>query len=962
MNAHDESSGLGFPQKGLPWLMLMLALVVGLMTMSQSVTLDSLGVVSKVTGWDWSPKVSGPLMFLVTLPIALWVDVSNQAIALNYLTLLMAAGVIYQLARSVALLPQDRTRDQRIREQSDYSLLSLKSAWLPPVFAGLVCLLQSTFWEHATAATGEMIDLLLFSILIRCLLEFRLSRQDRWLNIFALLYGVSVTNNWAMIAYFPVFAVSLIWIRGLSELQGRFLLRMMGLGLAGLSLYLVLPLWITSHYDQSATFFDYLQLQLGNQKSVLVNFPKPLVVVLSLTSLVPVVAAGIRWPSTMGDTSAAGALLQNLMFKVMHLVFLTVCIWVCFDPAFSPRERGLGLPFLSFYYLSALSVGYYSGYVLLVFGPAPERAGSRGRHRSNRSSGLNPLFRGLLYLATLAVPVGLFVQNGATLKLRNGPALEKLALKQVESVAPGKAVLFVDDSFRGLLTNLGLSLSPQHNAADYSVVDTSALSNTFYQGWIRGSLQRAWSGELGQAQMPQTIDIGSILNVVAVLIKSHPVYYMQSSFGVYFEYLYPESLGLCARLRAFQPGDTNPLPPKVTDEQVAKVVGFWEDLDKDIPSIAEGVDQGESTAEVLGGMLAVEINNRATTLQRQGYLEASASLLKQAARYAPKLASLEYNLKAQALLEAGGSVEELISDTQWKELITTYRSVDLMLKSIGEVNAPRFLYNLGAQLFAGGNFRQAIDRFDAASSLSPENARYLLARANATINLGFPEVVLEQVEGIQASSITLEATQEAELIRLKALALYGQGNRMLSTGQEQAGKQAHLEAESILKEGRKAFPKSELMLDTLAQVYFFSERYDETIQLCDDWLRIDGKSSSALQTKAVALMRKEQFDLALPVLDVALKTYPDNQIFIMNRAISHLRLENLDAALTDYRMLEALNPDPNHAVLFGLAEIARLKGDRAQAIEYYQTYLIHAPQGTEEFLEVSQRLDQLRQP
>ena len=162
MNAHDESSGLGFPQKGLPWLMLMLALVVGLMTMSQSVTLDSLGVVSKVTGWDWSPKVSGPLMFLVTLPIALWVDVSNQAIALNYLTLLMAAGVIYQLARSVALLPQDRTRDQRIREQSDYSLLSLKSAWLPPVFAGLVCLLQSTFWEHATAATGEMIDCFCF--------------------------------------------------------------------------------------------------------------------------------------------------------------------------------------------------------------------------------------------------------------------------------------------------------------------------------------------------------------------------------------------------------------------------------------------------------------------------------------------------------------------------------------------------------------------------------------------------------------------------------------------------------------------------------------------------------------------------------------------------------------------------------------------------------------------------------
>ncbi len=122
--------------------------------MSQSVTLDSLVEVGKVTGWDWSPKVNAPVQFLMTLPIQWWVPANLQPSTLNLLTVFLSALVVYQLARSVSLLPHDRTRDQRVREPSDYSLLTLPSAWLPPVFATLACLLQLTFWEHATALTG----------------------------------------------------------------------------------------------------------------------------------------------------------------------------------------------------------------------------------------------------------------------------------------------------------------------------------------------------------------------------------------------------------------------------------------------------------------------------------------------------------------------------------------------------------------------------------------------------------------------------------------------------------------------------------------------------------------------------------------------------------------------------------------------------------------------------------------
>ena len=46
-----------------------------------------------------------------------------------------------------------------------------------------------------------------------------------------------------------------------------------------------------------------------------------------------------------------------------------------FDPPISPRqllpELGLNVSALTFYYLTALCIGYYCGYLLVVFGKTP---------------------------------------------------------------------------------------------------------------------------------------------------------------------------------------------------------------------------------------------------------------------------------------------------------------------------------------------------------------------------------------------------------------------------------------------------------------------------------------------------------------------------------------------------------------------------------------------------------------
>ena len=68
-----------------------------------------------------------------------------------------AAGGVYDAHQpsnsptTFSLLPYDRTHSEREREHSPLSLLSLRSAWIPPVLAVVVCGLQLSFWESASA-------------------------------------------------------------------------------------------------------------------------------------------------------------------------------------------------------------------------------------------------------------------------------------------------------------------------------------------------------------------------------------------------------------------------------------------------------------------------------------------------------------------------------------------------------------------------------------------------------------------------------------------------------------------------------------------------------------------------------------------------------------------------------------------------------------------------------------------
>ena len=166
-----------FVPRFLPWLLAVAAFAVYWLTLNRWVSLFNLNSVAKISGWTWQPEVTSPVLFLVTYPFR-WLPAAQIPVALNLFSAVCAALTLGLLARSVALLPHDRTEAQRRRERSDFSFLTIRSAWLPPVLAVLVCGLQMTFWENATNCTGEMFDLLLFAFVIWSLLEYRLDERE----------------------------------------------------------------------------------------------------------------------------------------------------------------------------------------------------------------------------------------------------------------------------------------------------------------------------------------------------------------------------------------------------------------------------------------------------------------------------------------------------------------------------------------------------------------------------------------------------------------------------------------------------------------------------------------------------------------------------------------------------------------------------------------------------------------
>ncbi|MGB1744528.1 MAG: protein O-mannosyl-transferase family, partial [Limisphaerales bacterium] len=415
MSDNNNNPLNSFAATRLPWVVAAGALVLYLATLHSWISFASLPAVSHVGGWHDLPQTKQPLLYLVTLPLKL-LPPSALPFAMNGLAAVFGALTLALLVRSVALLPHDRTKEQRQREQSEHSLLSIGLNWMPPLFAALICGLQLSFWQHSTSGTGEILNLLLFAYVIRCLLEYRLDDKSSWLIRATVVFAISIPNNWGMIGFLPLFGVALLWTGRMRLFNEGLCLKLLFTGIAGLSLYLLLPL-VAVMTGSGYSFTEVLTDNLGDQKSFLSNlFSNRLVVmVMACTSILPLLLLGIRWPVSFGDTNAAASAITTVLLRLVHFLFLVACVYTAFDHLFSPRKLvkaqqvvGVGAPFITFYYLGSLSAGYFLGYLLLLFGKEDAR---RWQKPTEFTKALNRGAYGGLSVAALVVAALLAWQN-----------------------------------------------------------------------------------------------------------------------------------------------------------------------------------------------------------------------------------------------------------------------------------------------------------------------------------------------------------------------------------------------------------------------------------------------------------------------------------------------------------------------------------------------------------------------
>ena len=358
------------------------ALVLFVLTLSRGVTWNSLPLAAKVAGWDWQPLASQPLVWLLALPLRVlpagWIPM-----ALNLCSAVCAALVIGILARSIELLRWRRPLDpdRHWREK------------LPGLLAGVLCGLEFSFWQEATAATGEMLDLLLFAGAVWCLMEYRVSEQARWLDGAALLWGLGLAENWMMGVTFPLFVAAMIWLRRKRILEAWFPVRMCLLGLAGFSVFLLPPLVNGLGLGSPWSFDEAWRATLtasrqtfGTLRYCLSGTRWPMTLGLLAFYLVPVLPCLMRSPEEEA-IHRLGVTRQDIwVYRALRAALWLACLWLAFDPTLGPRQLaakylGLSLPLLSFDYVTALGAGFIAGSILL----APRLNAKSRRHRDGAS-------------------------------------------------------------------------------------------------------------------------------------------------------------------------------------------------------------------------------------------------------------------------------------------------------------------------------------------------------------------------------------------------------------------------------------------------------------------------------------------------------------------------------------------------------------------------------------------------
>ena len=872
----DNSNPLkSFAVTRLPWAVALGSLVLYLATLHSWISFASLPAVSDVGGWNDLSQSEAPLLYLLTLPLRM-LPASMVPTAMNVLAAVFGALTLAMLVRSVALLPHDRTKEQRQREQSAHSLLSLRSNWVPALFAAMVCGLQLSFWQHATAGTGEMLNVLLFAFVIRCLLEYRINHKTRWLSRAVLVYAMGITNNWGMVGFLPLFCVALLWTARMQLFREGLPLKLARNALAGLSLYLLLPVAAVLS-GSGENFLDVLMANLGLQKSFLGSLfsQRLMVLVMASTAILPLLLVSIRWPANFGDTNAAASAITTALLRLVHFLFLAVCIYVAFDHVVSPRKlvnlpqiTGIGAPFLTFYYLGALSTGYFLGYLLLLSGKEEVR---KWQKPSELGKALN---RGLhigLQVAALVVIGVLAWRNAGTILANNKNDVTGTYAKWLtDSLPNGKAILFADNDMSPQIQLLQAELARSKSREQAMLIQTHRLASPDYQVRLAKRSNSHWPAPPEEVLDAKRIDDLQILNMLNDVSNKTPIYYLHPSFGYYFEQFYLKPDKGVFRLLPYPSGADSLDKPALTTNQVIENSALAEAIGKKFDaedfSFAKESEQLRKNqfldSLIIMGWLSRNLNQRGVDLIRNNQSEAAEKLFLAACKI--YRGSPKGNVVAQANLRQANPESDYEFDEELDRLIgddelLSLSRIDSTLKTYGPFDLTQACFQLGQNFARKTQIRQAYHELTRAAELAKTLPDPVFFIAEMFVSYELPDKAKLFIERLakmnEANPFTPD--QQIKLIRLEA------GLLLAASGPDAA--------EKYLAERLKPHMNSLGGLHTMLAFHLDHDQNTKALALLDNWLKDNPDDLATLTDKGQLLSRLKRYDKAVEVYQSALE-------------------------------------------------------------------------------------------
>jgi tetratricopeptide (TPR) repeat protein len=931
-----ERSPAVFARDRLPWLVCGAGLLLYLVTLHPWLSLESLPSAGRVLGWTWWwPDFQAPVHFLVTYPVR-WLPQGWQVGALNLLSALCAAGTLGLLARSVALLPQDRTAFQRTRNRSGDGLLHLSTNWVPPLLAAALLAVQFRFWQHAIQASQESLNLLLFAAVIWCALEHRVRKRDGWLHAAGFGYGLALTNNWAMLALLPVAAVAVLWLKGWGFFRWRFVLTLLASGLAGLSLYLLMPALELASGRADTSYWTWLRFELGAQKNML--GPVRGWLAYALPALAPLAFLSVRWATHSGEVGM-GARLTAPLFQLLHVFFGTLAVL----PLLFPPAEWLKFPefHLVLRYLMALSTGYFAGYGLLC--------AIKPSESWRKETALGVLARKLalaaVWVLLLAAPLVIgWHSAGRVQEVRRSPLADFSA--HLSAHLPEKPAVLLSDDPTHLLA-VQAQFHRERRPLPHALLDTRSLTLPRYHGVVARRYPELWKDRFSSVASTNSIAPISLLQVLADTARETELIYLHPSFGYYFEVFHAAPKGMAYTLRTYEVNTVE--PPPLTAESVAATETFWQMAGTPSPYEKRPETALPSDREQLGKLYTRAANAWGVRQQRAGNLPEARRHFETALAYWPSNRAAAINLEVNQALQTGrpASAESIVLDDDHRDVFGHNRGWTDSLTEFGPYDEPRLCFAMGGSFVQSQLLRQAAIEFIRARTLDPTNAVYRLAEAETYLQGRRPQQALQVVNELRKEGVLAGLSSEAQVgvFRLEAAAHASLTN--------------YPAAIKLLENATSRLGAQPALLELLVQVHTAAGQPSEALRIIDEHLARNSGDVPALIQKAALQLRLNETPAALATLDQALVKSPRHPAVLELRASASMRLEQWDKARVDLEALRSVAP-VSPVPHIGLGEVAEKQNRASEAIAHYEKALSLASPNSRESAIIRSRLEKLR--